>query len=102
MLQFLKSLFGKGTSYKELLANGAIIIDVRTGSEYDSGHIAISKNIPLDRIASRIEDLKRQNKPIICVCASGMRSGMAKKMLQRSGITAYNGGNWSSLYKKIQ
>jgi phage shock protein E len=102
MFQFIKSLFGGGAKFKQLLADGAIIIDVRTGAEYDNGHIGIAKNIPLDRIASRAEELKRQGKPIIVCCASGMRSGMAKSILKKHGVEAYNGGGWASLSKKIQ
>jgi phage shock protein E len=101
MLSFFKNLF-KTTDYKELLKNGAIIIDVRTGQEYDSGHIGIAKNIPGDRINTRIAELKKQNVPIICCCMSGIRSGMAAKTLKANGIEAYNGGPWQSLARKIK
>ncbi len=100
MLSFLKNLFNP-TNYKELISNGAIIIDVRTATEFDGGHIPKSKNIPLDKINIHIERLKAQNIPVICCCASGMRSGMATSSLKRNGIKAYNGGGWSSLIRKI-
>ena len=75
MLGFFKKLFG-GTpvNYKELLSNGAIIVDVRSAGEYKSGHIPGSRNLPLDGIRGKIQDLKKTNKPVITVCRSGARS----------------------------
>jgi phage shock protein E len=102
MLKFLKSLFGGASvNYKELLANGAIIADVRTASEFKAGHILGSKNFPLDNIRSKVEDLKKLNKPVITVCRSGARSGMAKGILKSSGIEVYNGGPWTGLKSKL-
>ncbi|MBL7723986.1 MAG: rhodanese-like domain-containing protein [Chitinophagaceae bacterium] len=102
MLGFLKKIFG-GTSvnYKELMSNGAIIVDVRSPGEYKAGHISGSKNFPLDSIRSKVADLKKLNKPVITVCRSGARSGMAKSILQSAGIEVYNGGPWTSLKSKI-
>jgi phage shock protein E len=100
MLSFFKSLF-KSTNYKQLLQRGAIIIDVRTGPEYDAGHIGIAKNIPVDRVKDRVAELKKAKIPVICCCASGMRSGIATKVLKANGIEAYNGGSWKSLAEKI-
>lgn len=102
MLSYLKKLFG-GTSvnYKKLMAGGAIIVDVRSAAEYNSGHIPASRNYPLDNIRSKVSDLKKLNKPIITVCRSGTRSGMAKGILKSSGIEVYNGGSWTILKNKI-
>ena len=102
MLTFLKKLFG-GTSvnYKELINNGAIIVDVRSATEYKAGHITGSKNYPLDNIRSKVAELKKMNKSVITVCRSGTRSGIAKGILKSSGIEAYNGGPWTSLKNKI-
>jgi phage shock protein E len=100
MFSFLKNLF-TSTNYRALLANGAVIIDVRNAGEFDNGRIPNSKNIPLDKLSLHIDKLKSQNVPIICCCASGVRSGMAAGTLKRNGIKAYNGGGWSSLLRKI-
>lgn len=102
MLGFLKKLFGGTTvDFKELVNNGAVIIDVRSPGEYKSGHIKGSKNFPLDNIRSKVNDLKKLNKPVITVCRSGARSGMAKGILKSAGIEVYNGGPWFSLQNKI-
>ena len=102
MLALLKKLFGGASvNYKELVSNGAIIVDVRSASEYKAGHIPGSKNFPLDNIRSKVADLKKLNKPVITVCRSGARSGMAKGILKSSGIEVYNGGPWTSLKSKL-
>ncbi|MEI2740286.1 MAG: rhodanese-like domain-containing protein [Chitinophagaceae bacterium] len=102
MLGLLKKLFG-GTSvnYKELMSNGAVIVDVRSTGEFKAGHIPGSKNFPLDNIRSKVAELKKLNKPVITVCRSGARSGMAKSILKSAGLEVYNGGPWTSLKNKI-
>ena len=103
MLQLFKKLLGLGPAvdYKELIANGAIIIDVRSKGEYLSGHIKNSINIPLDTLQSQLSKIKK-DKPVITCCASGMRSAAAKSALKSAGFTeVYNGGGWSSLQNKL-
>lgn len=103
MLQLLKNLLGLGPSvnYKELVANGAIIVDVRSKGEYQSGHIKNSLNIPLDTLQSQLSKIKK-DKPVITCCASGMRSAAAKSVLKSAGYAeVYNGGGWSSLQNKL-
>lgn len=102
-MSFLSALFGnkEKTDYKQLLADGAIIVDVRGPGEYAGGHIKGSINIPLDNIDSRMNELKSKNKTVITCCRSGLRSGMAKSKLSHNGLTVYNGGAWDSLNEKI-
>lgn len=102
MFGFIKKLFGgNNTDYKALMLRGAVIIDVRSASEFQSGHIKGAKNMPVDLIKNKVAELKKQNKPVITVCHSGSRSGMAKSILSSAGIEVYNGGPWFSLQKKI-
>ena len=101
IFSLLKKLFGPGTDFNALLDQGALIVDVRTPQEYREGHIPQSQNIPLDQLKNKIADLKKKNKPIITVCRSGSRSGMAKSMLSQAGIEVYNGGPWTSLGRKM-
>ena len=99
----LKKIFGIGTAvdYVQLLSDGAIIIDVRTKVEFQSGHIKGSLNIPLDTIPLQLSKLDKE-KAIITCCASGMRSAHAKSTLQANGYTeVYNGGGWTDLQNKI-
>lgn len=103
MLQFIKNLFGMGqkTDFAQLLKEGGQIIDVRTKSEYQGGHIKGSINIPLQELNNHLNKIKK-DKPIITCCASGMRSTSAKSILESKGYqNVYNGGGWTSLKSKI-
>jgi phage shock protein E len=104
MINTLRNLFGMGpkVDYAELVKQGALILDVRTKSEYASGHIKSSINISVDQLGSNLNKLKDKNKPIITCCASGMRSASAKSILKSKGYTnVHNGGPWNSLQNKI-
>ncbi|WNM19099.1 rhodanese-like domain-containing protein [Flavobacterium capsici] len=94
-------LSGKSESVKDFVEKGAIIIDVRTVGEYREGHIKNSKNIPLDTISAKVEEIKKLNKPIIVCCRSGMRSAQAASILKNNGIECMNGGGWQSLESKL-
>ena len=104
MIQFIKKLLGMGTEadFKQMLAEGATILDVRTPDEYRTGHIKGSVNIPLQRLtAASVASLKK-DKPVITCCASGMRSASAKNILVSAGFTqVHNGGGWYGLQSKI-
>jgi rhodanese-related sulfurtransferase len=103
MLDAIKSALGLGpkVDYKELVKNGAQIIDVRTRGEYSSGHVKGSVNIPLNELSSSVAKIKK-NAPIITCCASGMRSASAKSTLSSLGFKeVHNGGGWMSLNGKV-
>jgi phage shock protein E len=97
MFNFIKSLFKPKVDFGKLIADGAIVVDVRSPAEYRSGHVEGSKNIPLETISQEAVRLKRLNKPIITVCRSGNRSSIARSVLSRAEIEVYNGGSWTSL-----
>ncbi len=103
MLSLLKNMFSAApqADYAALVKSGALIIDVRTPGEFNSGHIKGSINIPLDDIRNKTEELKKKNKLIITCCRSGNRSGMAKSMLESAGIECHNGGAWNVLNNQI-
>ncbi len=104
MLESLKSLIGLGPSvdYQQLVKQGAIILDVRSKGEYQQGHIKGSMHIPVDQLSNNLAKLKGKDTAIITCCASGMRSGAAKKILQSNGYKeVHNGGSWISLQSKI-
>lgn len=105
MLNTIKKIFGIGpkVDYAELVKKGAIILDVRSNGEYSGGHVKGSINIPVDQLNKNLSKLKDKNKPIITVCASGMRSASAKSILKSNGYTqVYNGGSWGSLQNKLR
>lgn len=97
----LLSFFGFGSGkIKEALKKGAIVVDVRTGTEYDRGHVPDAFNIPVDRIQVSAERLKEAKRPIIVCCNTGERSSLAMQQLKAKGLKeVYNGGNWENVVK---
>lgn len=102
MFGFLKKLFGGSTvDLKELVKNGAQIIDVRTPAEFNGGHVKGAKNIPLQSLNQNLGKINK-NKPVITCCASGARSAAAKNILLNNGFSeVHNGGGWNSLKSKL-
>ena len=65
-----------------------MIIDVRTQSEWDSGHLDKAVHLPLDVFESGIEGLvKDKDATVYLYCRSGNRSGKALKIMQKLGYT---------------
>ncbi|MCL9804626.1 rhodanese-like domain-containing protein [Flavobacterium amniphilum] len=91
----------KNSEIKDFIEKGAVIIDVRTVGEFESGHITDSKNIPLDTITEAVGSIKSLNKPVIACCRSGMRSGQATSILKQHGIDVINGGGWEDLNSRL-
>ena len=79
------------------LKDGALVIDVRSPGEFDSGHLPTAINIPLDELESamprRVTD---KSQVLLLHCQSGMRSGIAKQKLKGMGYAnAFNLGSFS-------
>lgn len=103
MINFLKQIFGDNTpDFKKLVKDGAQIIDVRTAAEYQVGSVRNSLNIPLQNLRENLSKID-SSRPVITVCASGMRSSSAKFILQQNGYKeVYNGGGWKNFEEKIK
>lgn len=103
MIDFIKNMFSSGPAvdFASLVKAGAVIVDVRTQGEFNSGHIKGSINIPLDEIKNKTAELKKKDKVIITCCRSGNRSGMAASMLEAARVECHNGGPWNVLNNKI-
>lgn len=72
----------------KLLSQGAIVIDVRSPQEFDSGSLPGAVNLPLDEITDRIKSVAPdKDKPLLLHCLSGTRSGMARSRLKAQGYT---------------
>jgi len=71
-----------------LLNKGALLLDVRSKAEFDSGHVIDARHVPQDEIASSAETLKKyREKVVIACCESGMRSSAAARVLKAQGFT---------------
>jgi rhodanese-related sulfurtransferase len=86
---------------KEIISNGAFLVDVRTPAEFEDGHVEQSVNIPLDTIEQNLAMFQNKNQ-IVVFCRSGNRSGQAKMILEDNGFTnVINGGTWLMVNEAI-
>lgn len=93
---------GKTTDLKNIIAEGAFLVDVRSASEFARGHVRGSINIPLDKITTELSRFKNK-KNIVVFCLSGGRSSQAKLILEKHGITGVvNGGTWKQVDQFVQ
>ncbi len=85
--------------FDKMIANGAVILDVRTETEFKSGHIHGAVNIPLSHL--RTDSIPFDTNCILITCCShGLRSVKAVDILHNRGFEkVYNGGAWSDLKK---
>jgi phage shock protein E len=79
-----------------LLAQGAVVVDVRSPGEFLSGSSKGSVNIPLPELERELSRLDPK-KPIVVCCASGARSAAAKAILRKHGFkVVLNAGPWKN------
>lgn len=80
----------------ELIKNGAVVVDVRSQTEFLQGSRPGSINIPLNDINARSNELDKQKTIVLC-CASGARSGMTLGILKKNGFNnLINAGPWTN------
>lgn len=99
MLELIKKIIGLGpkVDFQALMKEGAKVVDVRTRAEFKQGHLTGAINLPLQTLPTELNKLKKDQVIITC-CASGMRSGAAKRLLKNQGFqNVHNGGTWMSL-----
>tara|TARA_R110002111_G_scaffold254461_2_gene320157 strand:- start:78432 stop:79811 length:1380 start_codon:yes stop_codon:yes gene_type:complete len=60
------------------------IIDIRSESEWEAGHITDSINIPLNQLPERLTEIP-QDQTVIVHCQGGYRSAIAASLLEKQG-----------------
>lgn len=69
------------------VSEGAQLVDVRSPSEYASGHLEGAVNIPVQELPARVGELGRdKSRAIVLYCRSGSRSAHAKRLLEQAGF----------------
>ena len=68
----------------------ALLLDVRSQSEWDERHLDGAEHLPVDQLESRMSDVERltggdKSKAVVVYCKSGRRAAQAKQMLQAAG-----------------
>jgi hydroxyacylglutathione hydrolase len=73
---------------RPLVESGEVeVLDVREPHERDQGYIPGSRNIPYRLVREWAEDLQG-GKPVVTICSSGPRAGVAASVLAASGVDA--------------
>lgn len=85
---------------KEAIQKGALIVDVRSASEFAEGHYPGAVNVPVEEVERRLAEFGAdKNRTIVVYCRSGRRSGMAQQILQKNGYAhVLNGVNQATLH----
>ena len=90
VLPVLQGAAGAGISPAEAVQlmnrDKAVVVDVCSAQEFASAHVKGAVHVALDELDTRLADVvKDKTKPVIMVCASGMRSKRAVGMAQKLG-----------------
>jgi len=87
----------------EYLKNGALVIDVRSVAEFESGHLVQAINMPLDEIEACAPSLVKDKSQVLLLhCQSGIRSRMAVQRLAAIGYTkVFNLGSYERAFRVV-
>ena len=78
------------SDYMNMRGDEHVLVDVRSPSEWQSGHATQAVHMALNEIMQRMHELPK-DKPLVVICASGNRSAMAATRLAKSGFNhVYN------------
>jgi hydroxyacylglutathione hydrolase len=70
----------------QLLGDRAVVVDVRTAGEWESGHVPGSLNLPLASLEQRAGEIPRDH-PVIVHCQTGARAAIAASLLRARGFS---------------
>ena len=90
-------------SARTLIAQGAVVLDVRTPDEFDGGHLAGATNVAVAELPQRLAEVDTlvggdKTRPVVVYCAAGGRAAKAKTALEAAGYThVVNGGGYDDL-----
>ena len=76
------------------------LLDTRTAGEYGRGHVEGFKNIPVDELRERLDEIDK-GKPVYVICQSGLRSYIACRILSGNGYEAYNFAGGFRFYNTV-
>lgn len=77
---------------RDRIAEGYLVLDVRTPMEYEEFHVTGTLNIPLQYLSSKLHELGDISRPIVVHCAHGIRSSRAVAFLCVNGFVNVEDG----------
>lgn len=75
-----------GPTAHRLVASGVKVVDVRTPSEFEAGHVPGALNIPHDQMRDRSAEIGPPSTPVLLYCTSGRRTAVAARALRAKGF----------------
>jgi len=72
-----------------MVDEGAVLIDVRRGYEWEAGHIASARRIEVNELPAVADSIPRE-RPVVFVCRSGSRSALAAAAFREAGWDAHH------------
>jgi rhodanese-related sulfurtransferase len=90
LMPLLRGGGGRGVSPAEAVQlinrEKAVVIDVCEPAEYQAGHVAGARSIPLAELEAKLPGaVKNKATPLVLVCASGARAGRAVGVARKLG-----------------
>jgi rhodanese-related sulfurtransferase len=71
----------------DLLSTDVDLVDVRDEREWLAGHVPSARNIPFETLRADPDAYLAKTRPIVFVCARGVRSLTAAKLAERLGYS---------------
>ena len=76
------------TEAVQLMNQGALVLDVRSRDQYDTGHVIDARNVPSADLSQSVETLKKyREKPVLTCCETGMTASAAARTLREQGFS---------------
>lgn len=76
-----------GQAARELVEQGALLLDVRSPGEFSEAHLPGAVNVPVQELESTMASLPAdRSRKIVVYCRSGIRSARARALLLKAGF----------------
>ncbi|MGC9220844.1 MAG: FAD-dependent oxidoreductase [Solirubrobacteraceae bacterium] len=83
--------------------DGRFLLDVRSRGEFISGHLPGSVNIPHTELRDHIDEVREMadRRPVVVICATGLRSYFAHRVLRLEGFQATSLSGGLTTYRQV-
>lgn len=70
----------------EKIQAGATILDVRSPDEFNDGHYPNARNLPVNLLMLKLNEIGPKEHPVVLYCETGSRSAYAAMIMKASGF----------------
>ena len=72
--------------HRQLVEQGALLLDVRTPAEFSEGHVPHATNIPVQELGARLGEVGPKTRPVVVYCRSGGRRRSSGHVYRAVGV----------------